>query len=195
MKQLGDIDWQMILEFVKTLTWPLVVVAGIIYFKKELRALINRISSVKIMGQEFATQQAKSAEETAIDASLEPIGHEGQLPSNLDSVQNDPEKLSAAQRAAARIWEYRYLNYFFAPDTQVVLDWLKNNMPQTTLEAYDAFWMNIIPHANERSAIIHALQKHSFITINGSNISLTDKGREYAGWAERRVLSRLLSGP
>ena len=93
-----------------------------------------------------------------------------------------------AQQAAARMWEYRFLNYFFAPATQAVLDWLISLGAPTTFDAYDTYWLNRIPAANERQAVIDALQMHHCIQFDAPTIVATDKGREYAGWHERRVI-------
>ncbi|WP_177315786.1 hypothetical protein [Burkholderia ubonensis] len=48
--------------------------------------------------------------------------------------------------------------------------------------------MNRIPHADERQAILHALQKHLCIQVDGPVISLSDKGKEYGAWPERKIL-------
>jgi hypothetical protein len=80
------------------------------------------------------------------------------------------------------------LNYFLAEATQHVLDWLVALHQPTTVSAYEAIWMHTIQQAQERQAILHALQLHVLITINGEAIALTDKGREYAAWPERRHL-------
>ena len=92
-----------------------------------------------------------------------------------------------AERGAARIWEYRYLNFFLVPTTQIVLDWFIGLQQPTTIAAFEAAWMMVIQSAPERTAVLHALQKHVLIEISPEGaVTVTDKGREYAAWTERR---------
>ncbi|MCA8299741.1 hypothetical protein LGN19_38805 [Burkholderia sp. AU30198] len=200
MMQTCAVDWKLVLEYMKVvLSWPVIVgigsIIGSVCFREELRALINRISSFKILGQEVATQQSKLDSEAAEDEAMNPVpAGDVPLPA-LDGLQLTPAQRTQiretfeAERAAARIWEYRYLNYFFAPSTQAVLDWLIGLGAGTTFDAYEAYWMNRIAYAGERQAVIHALQMHLCIQIDGPTITVTDKGREYQAWGERRILS------
>ena len=75
-----------------------------------------------------------------------------------------------------------YLNYFLVPQTQRVLDWLPFLSVRTTISMFDSFWMPIIPEANERKAIINALQSHHLIMLTGELIEVTPKGKEYIKW-------------
>ena len=47
------------------------------------------------------------------------------------------KKVFQAERAAARLWEYRYLNQFLAVSSQLVLDWVAG-VGITAEDAYDA---------------------------------------------------------
>lgn len=192
-------DWKLILEYLKVLlSWPVVVgigtIIGTFWFRTEIQALINRIASLEFPGGKIVTQQAKIAEESATTELAQPVPIEDVAPPALDGLRLTPAEqqtlkdVFAAERAAARMWEYRYLNYFFAPATQHVLNWLISLGQATTFDAYEAFWMNRIAQAGERQAIIHALQMHLCIQVDGPIITISDKGREYAAWPERRIL-------
>jgi hypothetical protein len=193
-------DWKLILEYLKVLlSWPVVVGIGAIigtkWFKTELSALINRIASLKFPGGELITQQAKIAEEGATAEALPAVPADAAAPPALNDLRltaEEQEKLRSAfeaERAAARIWEYRYLNYFFAPATQHVLNWLISLGKTTTFDAYETFWIHRVAQAGERQAIIHALQMHLCIQVEGPAITVSDKGKEYASWPERRILA------
>ncbi|CAJ8992030.1 Uncharacterised protein [Burkholderia pseudomallei] len=125
---MAQVDWKLVLEFVKVfLSWPpivgLAIIVGARYFRTELRNLINRVSSFKILGQELVTQQAKLEGEAPADGNL-PIPDDGAIQQELQNLEITPEQQAQikavfdAERAAARMWEYRYLNYFFADSTQ-----------------------------------------------------------------------------
>ena len=68
--------------------------------------------------------------------------------------------------------------------TQVVLDWLIGLPQSTTYAHYDSFWLPIIPSANEKQAIINALQMHHLVMhdVTSNMITVTPKGREYQEW-------------
>ncbi|WP_150660152.1 hypothetical protein [Pandoraea sputorum] len=162
-------------------------------FSNEFKALVNRISSLKLLGQEVAApQQARMAEE----AITPPTGTAPAVdaPLTIDGLQLSNEQIAEvrrlfeSERAAARIWEYRFLNYFFAPDTQGVLDWIISTNG-VSIDAYETFWIHRIANPIERQAILHALQAHQCIVIDGPMVSATEKGKEYAEWPDRRTLS------
>ncbi|MGD1324999.1 hypothetical protein ACNHE5_08765 [Pandoraea pnomenusa] len=193
-----SVDWNLLLEYLKVfITWPMVAaIFGAIAlrsFRDEIKALINRISSLKLLGQEVAApQQARLAEEAAeVAAQVSPAPNPAP---DLEGLQLSNEqvtevrRLFESERAAARIWEYRYLNYFFTADTQAVLSWIIGT-GGVSVDTYEAFWMPRISLAGERTAILTALQMHQCIFIEGPMISATPKGKEYAEWPERRTLS------
>jgi hypothetical protein len=192
-------DWKLILEYLKVLlSWPVVIGIGAIigtrWFRTEIQALINRIASLEFPGGKLVTQQAKIEEESPVSDAVQPVPVDDAAPPVLDGLRLTVEEQATlraafeAERAAGRMWEYRYLNYFFAPATQHVLNWLISLGQATTIDAYEAFWMNRIAQAGERQAVIHALQMHLCIQVNGPVITVTEKGREYAAWPERKIL-------
>jgi hypothetical protein len=97
-------------------------------------------------------------------------------------------RLFDSERAATRIWEYRYLNYFFTSDTQAVLTWIISTNG-VSVDTYETFWIHRIANPEERQAILTAMQMHQCIVIEGPMISASEKGKEYAEWPERRTLS------
>lgn len=188
----------MIIDYLKVfLTWPVIgglLIAVVLFlFKGELRSLISRIGKIKFPGGEVSTSQQEKIEESQPGPVTPPV----LSPPPLEGMHLSPQQLQqvqsyiTAEHAAARMWEYRYLNYFLAQDTQVVLNWLVGLNQTTSVSAFEAVWMQAIQNAEERGAILHALQMHVLITIVGDSISLTDKGREYASWPERRHLPPL----
>ncbi|MCM2547644.1 hypothetical protein [Burkholderia glumae] len=199
MNTLCSLDFRLVLDYIKVfLSWPIVVGIAAIYatrtFKTEVAALVNRIASVEFPGGKLVTQQAKLERDVGDADTVAPAAAD---PTNdvLQDVQVAPavrERLRAVfegQRAAARMWEYRYLNYFFAPDTQGILDWLIQLGQDAAVEAYEAYWMTRITNPGERRAILTALSMHGCIILDGPAISVTDKGREYAAWSDRKILS------
>ncbi|MEM5382618.1 hypothetical protein VSR68_03305 [Paraburkholderia phymatum] len=196
-----SVNWSLVLEYLKVfLSWPVVVgigaIVGVVHFRDEFRSLVNRIASLEIGGAKLMTQQAVIDEATAGEnAEAEPAIVEEPAPPALDALPIAPEEREQLQqafegeRAAARMWEYRYLNYYFAPTTQAVLNWFVHMDQAPTFDAYTAFWMNRIPSAVEREAVLSALERHICIRINGEVLSVTEKGREYAIWPERRIVN------
>ena len=85
-----------------------------------------------------------------------------------------------AQKTTSRIWEYRYFDFYFVRDTQLVLDWLVHNRP--SIDLFHAMWMPAIPKATDRESILLALQNHNLITVLLTMIEITEKGREYLQW-------------
>jgi hypothetical protein len=186
-----------VLEYLKVfLTWPVIggvlVLFVIIFFRSELRALIKS-GRVKFRGWEFSTSQQQKIEEQAAPPAG-PVTPAAAMAPALEGMHLTPKDIDEirayleAEHAAARIWEYRYLNYYLAEDTQAVLSWFVSVGQPTTVSAFEAMWMHVIQLAQERQAVLHALQLHVLITIGGQTIALTDKGKEYAQWPEGRHL-------
>lgn len=184
----------LILEYLKVLlTAPvlffLVAVLFITLFKEDIKALILRIAKIRLPGgtevstpqsNQLATEEQKPAPKPSVDNQVAVIG----LPAELTPHQQSTiEQLIRSHIATAYIWEYRYLNYFLVRATQGVLDWLIGLPQATTYMHYDSVWLPIIPSANERLAIINALQTHHLIQQDASGmIVVTPKGREYQEW-------------
>ena len=182
---------QLVLEYLKVVLSSQVI-AGIvaftflILFRRDIKALLLRIAKIKLPGgTEVSTPQAAKLEETPKDKPLPkpPQDPSLQLPQNLNQKQlEEVRQLLEAERAQAYLWEYRYLNYFLAYQTQQVLDWFASLPSRTSLELFDAIWLPAIPSAQERQAIINALQAHYLIHIEHGLIEVTPKGREYIQW-------------
>lgn len=180
-------DWNIGLAFLRVLlSWPPLAAGVAIYFlyayRSEIRSFLGKLRSFNV--GPFAGQSeriASAAEPVPTIAVPEP-------PVVTTLSQADQQRVSDwlnAERSAARIWEYRYLNFFYAPMTQVTLDWMIGLNADTTIAAFEATFGLTLP-GHERLAILNALEFHVLIRINQGVISVTDKGREYAVWHERR---------
>lgn len=105
--------------------------------------------------------------------------------------ETDAEKLRqviASESQAAKTWEFRYLNFFFAGTTQFVLSWLNSKEPgPVTIGEYEAVMMLSIPPVMERRAVLDALTRHRLVDRFPGVLELAQKGRDYAGWPERRI--------
>lgn len=185
---------ELVLEYLKVGLSPQVIAGtGVLVFlwlfKDDIRGLLRRVAKIRFPGgSELSTSQLDRESEE-----IEPRGEwppaappEPQsLPENLSLTPEQVEAVAEAfkaERARATLWEYRYLNFYLAPTTQRVLDWLASLSSRTTFGLFDSFWMPIIPDAQERRAIISALQAHHLIAIQGELIEVTPKGREYLQW-------------
>jgi hypothetical protein len=181
---------QLILEYLKVFLSSQVV-AGVVaftflfLFRSDIKAVLLRIAKIKLPGgTEISTPQTAKLEapedkplpKPPQDASL-------QLPQDLNQKQlEEVKQLLDSERARAYLWEYRYLNYFLAFQTQQVLDWFASVPQRTSLSLFDTLWLPAIPSAQERQAIINALQAHHLIQIENGLVEVTPKGKEYIQW-------------
>ncbi|WP_297797817.1 hypothetical protein [uncultured Marinobacter sp.] len=184
----------LVLEYLKVLLsgpvlFSLVALVVIIVFREDIKALILRIAKIKLPGgTEFDTPQSKQLDAEEEKPAPEPRANDEMpilgLPEGLTAEQRERvEQVIRAHIATAYTWEYRYLNYFLARGTQVVLDWLINLPQPTTYAHFDSTWLPLIPSAEERQAIIGALRNHHLIQQDEAElISVTPKGREYQQW-------------
>ena len=179
---------QFILELLKVLlSTP--VIAGIAFFwflawfRQDIKELLRRVATISFPGggAELATPQMEAAKkEQALPAAPR---EKVTIPPSL--TPTDPQKVNdllKAERARAGLWEYRFLNYFLVRHTQMVLDWLAALSSRTTVEFYDTAWLPLIPNAEERQAVLTALQAHHLIAIQNNLLEVTAKGREYIQW-------------
>ena len=181
------------LDYLKVfLTGPvlfsLVFIIFIFMFREDVKALLLRISKIKLPGgAEVSTaQSARSGEESpsqgkpVVDNNVQITG----LPDDLNPQQKQSiEQLVRSHISTAYLWEYRFLNYHLVRGTQLVFDWLAGLPQATTYSHYDSVWLPIIPSANERQAIINTLQAHHLIQCDTNGlIIVSDKGREYLQW-------------
>lgn len=183
----------LILEYARiVLSWPVVigVIAAffLISFQQEIRGILHRVASVKLPGFELTTPQVARPE--AVVAPNEPSA----APPNLQGLtlnEGDAARLKSwfdSERLATKLWEFQFLNYFFAMSTQYVLNWLLQYPQDVTRSAYDARWTAYIFSAEERNAVIAALAAHGLIESNGNIMRVTEKGREYAQWPGRTCM-------
>ncbi len=187
-----------VLEYVKVLlSAPVIfgVIAGVcLYlFKEQFRSLLSRVAVIRWGGAELSAPQPPSdtAENEAPSASDLPVSAQVNLPAATDDQLPDAVKEQLvhalqAERVRAHLWEYRYLNHFFVPNTQSVLDWLSGLTTPTTFTTYDALWQAFIPGASERQAIIRVLEDHNLVDTGGGLLVVTEKGREYIKWRGAR---------
>jgi hypothetical protein len=195
---------KLVLEYLKVLLsapviLSLVAILFILLFREDIKALILRIAKIKLPGgtevstpqsNQLAVEEQKPVPQPSVDDQVPVSG----LPTDLTQQQRTSiEQLIRSHIATAYIWEYRYLNYFLARGTQHVLDWLIGLSQPTTYAHFESVWIPIIPSANERQAIITALQAHHLIQQERSGlIVVTPKGREYQEW--RGTLPPLTNG-
>lgn len=184
----------LILEYLKVLLtapvlFSMVAILVIIIFREDIKALILRIAKIKLPGgaevstpqsNQLAAEEQKPSPQPSVDEQVVNTG----LPADLTPYQKTVlEQLIRSHIATTYVWEYRYLNYFLVRNTQVVLDWLIGLPQRTTFMHYDSVWLPSIPSANERQAIINALQAHHLIQqIESGMIEVTPKGLEYQEW-------------
>lgn len=186
-------DWTLILEYLKVLLSAPPVIGAVVllflwWFRKNIGALIDRTKQLDWPGGgvKFGSQQNREREQvTAADAPPLAAGAQRfQLPNTIQVTHEQAQQIGQlvqSERANAVLWEYKYLNYFLVRGTQAVLDWLATQQP-IALRMFDNIFQNIIADANERAAILTALQNHHLIDTTGDLIQVTPKGREYLQW-------------
>lgn len=193
------------LEYLKVLLSPQIVVGavGLVFlflFREDIKALLLRVAKIRLPGgTEISTSQSErqikeeKIEQKPLPAPATPLPG---LPSDLTPQQRlAVEDILKAERATSYLWEYRYLNYFLVYGTQSVLNWLISlSQLTTTYSHYDATWLPLIPSANERVAIINALQAHHLIQVNDGAIQVTPKGMEYQQWRGELPKAPLTTG-
>lgn len=182
---------QLVLEYFKVFLSPQML-AGVVafvflaLFRDDIKALFLRIAKIRFPGgAELSTPQSVKLEEAPENKPppAPPPSDDLKLPASLDQRELIAvRELLDAERARAYLWEYRYLNYFLAPHTQRVLDWFASLQTRTSVQLFDTMWLPLIPSAEERRAILTALQAHHLITIDKDLIEVTPKGREYIQW-------------
>lgn len=181
---------ELALEYFKALLsappmFSAVIVFVVWIFRKDLKSLLSRIAKIRFPGgaevsttqsDRLALEEDKQKPDPTVD------DKRVQLLSDLSPQQKDTmDKLICSYVSAARFWEFRYLNYYFVPITQHVLDWLTDR--PIAPEEFEAYWTQHIPSLDERKAIFMALQNHHLIDQDESRlIYVTPKGREYVGW-------------
>ncbi|MBI1748052.1 MAG: hypothetical protein HYR55_15905 [Acidobacteria bacterium] len=191
---------RLVLEYLKAILSPWVMAGAVLLvflarFREDIRALLGRVAFIKLPGgAELSIPQLQRATDAMLGesaTSVLPAASAVPLPEGLHLTQEQAKAITEAfkaERAKAYLWEYRYLNYFLAPNTQRVLEWLDLLPERTTRSTYDAWWLPVIPSAEERSVILSALETHHLLVFNGDLIEVTAKGHEYLDW--RKALFR-----
>lgn len=194
---------KLVLEYLKVVLGAPVIVGAVamtfLYlFRGEIRALIYRIWRIRFPGGElFASQQERAQADIAPKGQppAAPRGQQVQLPATFTLTPEQAQQvvpLIQSERANAALWEYRYLNYFLARSTQLVLDWLGTLQQPISANLIDSHLQAFIIDAQERMAILTALQNHHLITMENNLVQITPKGREYLQW--RGPLPAAVSG-
>ena len=166
----------------------LVVLVLVWVFRSDLKAIMSRIATIKFPGVEISTTSQIDRSAKIGSDELPPGSTPGQktaLPEGLTIPQEQQELVRnfiQAQETTSRLWEYRYLNFYFVPNTQLVLDWLASLQNRPSIEMFHALWLPLIPSADDRKAILFALENHYLITVLEMMIEITDRGREYLQW-------------
>lgn len=127
-------------------------------------------------------------------ASPAPLGGESEDADNkivVQLTQAGVDEFNAkliTERMFTTLWEYRYMNHYFAVSTQAVLNWLVQIDKQITKEQYGSVWLHRINKPEERGAILQALENHGCIKVEDGYLSVTPKGKEYWSFQERRII-------
>ncbi len=187
------LDWKLLLEYLRVLlSGPtvagLVALAFFFAFRDDIRKLMARIATFKGAGVEVTTTQQERALEAGLAPAAAPSSSQQppDTPPGLHLPPQEQERLRdfiRTERDRATLWEYRFLNLYLVPGTQLVLDWIAHEPGgRTTVKMFDAIWRHDIPALQERAAVLNALREHTLVNIQGALIELTDKGREYLQW-------------
>jgi hypothetical protein len=158
-------------------------------FRGEIRSLIARVGRIRFPGGEvFTSQQERTQADIAPKQELPavPRGEQPQLPATITLTPQEAEQIGhllQSERANAYLWEYRYLNLFLARSTQLVLDWFGTLQQPMSMHLVDSYLLPLVPSAQERAAIITALESHHLIFLTPANlVEISPKGREYLQW-------------
>ena len=193
------------IEFLKVILSPHIVWGGILIFfafrfkssfSQLLNAITDRVKNVQGYkktkeGHELTFRSEQSSENVKIlpnTSDTPPIGSPEKIDGSIWSEDNTKDlqtvrQLVKSERAMRYLWEYRYLNYFFARKTQLILDWFVGLESPSSYDLFDNFWFQLIPDKKERQTIIDVLSAHFLIQlIEGNIIEVTPKGREYHEW-------------
>lgn len=172
------------------------VVAGVVslvlafMFRTEIRSLSARIAHIRLPGggELTTTQQERNQVDIApsTKAPQLPAGDvRVELPAasanGIDPKDERIQQLIRSERATAILWEYRFLNFYLARITQLVLGNLAER-PPISVRQLDAELMAAARDPVERKAILDALTTHHLVTTAGDLIEITPKGREYLQW-------------
>lgn len=180
-----SINWVMCLEFLKVLLgWPSIVLTIAIFGFYIFRVPLSKwLENVKIdYGGATISSQQQKVEDNVQAPKLE-VDQSG--PSVLPVPNGSDSNLVNQWKAAAYLWEYRFLNFFLAYHSQQFLDWLCDRTEPMSLEVTNSLWLVKVPDVAERQAVVEAITRHHLAEIRDSMISITPKGREYVEFRGR----------
>ena len=141
------------------LSAPPMTVLGVLVlvwvFRSDLKAIMSRIATIKFPGGELSTTSQIDRSAKAGPDELPPgsTGQKTALPEGLTTSPEQQELVRNFIQAQSKLWEYRYLNFYFVPNTQLVLDWLARFQNRLSIEMFHALWSPVIPSADDRKAI------------------------------------------
>jgi hypothetical protein len=174
---------KLVLEYLRVvLSWPVITLAlggaFLWFFREEIKAALNRIAGFRFGDKELLMTQATNNVLAA--AAPQPPEATPALPA---ANGPDTEERVSTERERALLWEYRFLNYFLVPRTQLILDWLASR-PAMSVHTYDSWLMGSVPNPTERIAVLNALRNHHLVDVrdNDHMIVVNPKGREYIQW-------------
>lgn len=167
---------RLVLEYVRAILSPqmiagLVVVALLVLFTSDLKRLLARVAKLRFPGGSEVTLQIERSLTERAGLNVHDPAAAPALPENPTRDQVD--NTIGAYQAVARMWEFRYLGYFLAHDTQWALDWIAGASGATVGV------LDLLYAAPERDAILDALRKHGLIEQRGDSLKVSDKGRGY----------------
>jgi len=162
--------WALGLEYLRVLlSAPVLGTFVFIWFasryREDIHEILHRLRRLKVPGGELETQPQEPAPPPSV-------------PPELKTLAGDSDELRA-EKLKATLWEFNYLNLFFARSTQMVLDWLANLKTPATVALYHAFWSPII-NEEQRQTILTVLDSHELVRVDANGlISITQKARDY----------------
>ena len=147
--------------------------------------LIDNIAHLKLPGGTELTASQQRRTDPELGSGPEPLAS----PPDEDDLRETsallPEQAAAivkSERAAATLWEYRYLNMYLVRTTQTVLDWFETQSQPVTRSLVDSQLQARVPDAGERTAIMAALLNYRLLQQHGELVEIAPKGREYIKW-------------
>jgi hypothetical protein len=142
--------------------WPVatVVMVAIAFrvFHADIKSLMSRIARIRFpSGREFTTSQIERSANDPVPAPIPKVPKNDLVPipqgANYSPEQQKVvEQLLEAERISRYLWEHKYLHYFLAYRTQLVLDWFSTVTAPVSRSLFDSFWISVIPEVEERNA-------------------------------------------
>ena len=162
-----------------TLIWLAVLTYGFFYLVGPPWA--SRVAVNLIPPDSNQQQPAKDEDENKLPITLE----DSEVPSKQHLPNEEMERIDRemkAERAAARYWEYMYLNHFYVPRTQVMLVWFGSLECPVALPVFNSIWVCKALDGEQLRTTLDVLTSHFMIQFVGDKIEITPKGREYVAW-------------